>query len=244
MSKRHQSGVQDVFDGFESTAEQLADWVRRRALWLGIGLVAAIGGIWGGHAWLQASGHREMEAAAALAGARADYMVAMGADPGSFEAPELANLEAGRRIRAEYAERFREVAGTHAGTVSGTLAALEALDLGAEELETDAALARLEELLAGARGSLRAIVLERRAQLQEAAERMPEAAASYEAAAGISAFPLRDFALADAARCYAAAGDADRARALYDRLEAESPEFALPEHHRVLRRELQASATR
>lgn len=244
MAKSRHHATPDVFDEFESSAERLADWVRRRALWLGACLALLIAGIWGSQAWIQAGERREGEATAALAGVRADYLRAMGADPGSLEPPELANPEAARRIRAEYATRFGEVADEHEGTVSGALARLEAVDLAEAEAGPDATLEALERTLeqAPAGGSLRAIVLQRIAQVQEAAGRFAEAAAAYESAGQIGAFPLRNFALADAARCYASAGEPARALALYEDLEAEAPELALPDHHRALRRELQAAS--
>ncbi len=243
MAKRP-STLPDVFDDFESSAERLADWVRRHAVGLGIGLVLAIAGVWGVNAWIGLGERRESEASAALAAARADYLLAMGAPQGSLEVPELANPEAARSIRAEYAARFRQVAEDHAGTVSGTLARLEGLELEAESLDTDARLAALNQALeeVGGREILRAMVRQRIAQVQEEAGRLAEAAASYEAAASIRDYPLRNFAMADAARCFASAGEPQRALALYDQLEAEAPDFQLPEHHRVLRRELRGRA--
>ncbi len=230
----------DVFDEFESSAERLADWVRRHALVLGVGLLAVIAGVWGAQLWLRAGEAREGAASAALAEVRGEYLIAMGGDPGSFEPPELANPEAARQIRTEFAERFRGVANAHGGTVSGTLASLQALELG--ETEPEATLAGLEAALETApdNPTLRAIVLQRIAQTHEAAGRLAEAAAAYESAGAIAAFPLHVFALAEAARCYADAGEPERALALYDRIEAEAPDFALPDHHRMLRRELLA----
>ncbi len=230
----------DVFDEFESSAERLAGWVRRHALVLGVGLLAVIGGVWGGQLWLRAGEAREGAASAALAEVRGEYLIAMGGDPGSFEPPELANPEAARQIRSEFAERFRDVAAAHEGTVSGTLARLQALEL--EEAEPEATLAGLEAALAETpdNPTLRAIVLQRIAQTHEAAGRLAEAASAYESAGSLEEFPLWGFALAEAARCYADAGESERALALYDRIAAELPDFALPDHHRMLRRELQA----
>jgi predicted negative regulator of RcsB-dependent stress response len=234
----------DVLDEFESSADRLAEWIRRHAIVLGVALVLVIGGVWGVQAWHQHVAAQEAAATADVARVRSEYMVAMGGEPGSLEAPELANPEAARKIRSEFAERFRQVAAAHAGTVSATLATLQALDLDAEAAGPEATLTGLEAALGEApdNPTLRAIVLQRMAQVLEAQGRFAEAAARYESAGAIKAFPLHDFALAEAARCYADAGEPDKALALYDRIQAESPDFAFPDNHRMLRRELMAKA--
>lgn len=234
----------DVFDEFESSAERMADWVRRHALLLAVLLVVVIAGVWATQWWIHRQQDQAGEATAALAEVRRDYMVAMGGDPGSLEPPELANPDAARQIQSEFAERFRQVAAAHPGTVSGTLAALQALDLEAETAGPDATLAGLETILAQAPANptVRAIVLQRMAQVHEAEGRFAEAAAGYEAAGSIQAFPLREFALAEAARCYADAGEPAKALALYDRIQAEDPDFVFPDNQRMLRRELLAGA--
>ena len=61
---------------------------------------------------------------------------------------------------------------------------------------------------------------------------------AHEAASAIEAHPLRYWALADAARCYAQAGETGRAKALADRLELEAPTLNLPPHVRTKLREL------
>ena len=53
-------------------------------------------------------------------------------------------------------------------------------------------------------------------------------------------FPLRFWALADAARCFARAGEPVTALALLERVENEAPEMKLPAHLRALLRELRA----
>ena len=68
-----------------------------------------------------------------------------------------------------------------------------------------------------------------------------EAADRHEEAADLSTYPLRHWALADAARCRGSAGETEAAIALFDRLDAAAPELQLPEHVRSLRAELRAS---
>ena len=241
MAKRHGS---DVFDEFESSADRLADWIRNNAAWLGLGVLVAIGGSWGIQSWVERSETREEEASAALAEARNRFLGAMGASPGATEVPELANPAAAEGIREEYRSDLRKVAEAHAGTVGGALARLEAIDLAEPDRGPAATLEELQALLAQlpGRASLRPIALQRIAQTQEALGDFAAAAAAYEAAAGIGDYPLRHLARADAARCYAEAGEPARALALYDQLAAEAPELRLPEHHRVLSRELRATA--
>ncbi len=53
---------------------------------------------------------------------------------------------------------------------------------------------------------------------------MELAAGTYEEASAIQAYPLRAEALAEAARCWAAAEQTDRALAAYQRLESEFPD--------------------
>jgi tetratricopeptide (TPR) repeat protein len=90
---------------------------------------------------------------------------------------------------------------------------------------------------------LRALVLLRLAEAHEAQGRFAEAASAYEEAGAIEAYPLRYAALGDAARCFAEAGDAPRALALFDRIESEAPETILPDHVRTRLRELRAAAS-
>jgi Tfp pilus assembly protein PilF len=89
---------------------------------------------------------------------------------------------------------------------------------------------------------LQAIVQRRLGAFHESAGRFAEAAAAYEAAAAIPEYPLRYWALADAARCRAHAGRNAEALALYDRIAAEAPDLALPDHQAAQARELRAAA--
>jgi hypothetical protein len=71
---------------------------------------------------------------------------------------------------------------------------------------------------------------------------LAEAAAEHEKAGELPGFPLRYFALSDAARCYAQAGQRDRARELLERIETEAKDvYQLPPEQRALLRELRVS---
>ena len=231
----------DVVEEIESGVERFAGWVGAN-LWLSAGIllgVLAVVGAVGGYASWQRS--REESASDALDAARAAYLREMGAPPGSLEVPELANPKAAAEIRERYLARFREVADGQRGTVAGTLALLEVAEL----LD---ALGRGEEVAAAyadARESapnpiLRAMVDRRLGYLHEDAGRWAEAAAAHEAAAAVEEYPLRAWALADAARCTLKAGRNTEALALYERLEVEAPDLPLPEHEAAQLRELRA----
>ena len=235
----------ELIEEIESGAERLAHWIGAH-VWLVGGLVLAAlalaAGISGFFSWQT---NREEAASDALDRTRSAYLEAMGASPGSLELPELASLEIAKQVRGEYVERFREVAAEHPGTVAGTLARLEVAQLQTDLDAGPAAVAAVwDEALAsaGSNEALRGIVLQRIAQAHEDAGAWAEAAAVHEQAAAIQGFPLRYWALVDAARCQAQAGDPQRALALYERVEQEAPDLELPPHLRVQLRELRALA--
>ena len=69
-----------------------------------------------------------------------------------------------------------------------------------------------------------------------------EGAAEAHAAAGaIADYAFRYWALADAARCYAAADQTEKALDLFARIEAEAPDLQLPDDLRVRLKELRAA---
>jgi len=241
---RHEHGAAETLGEIESAADRLGDWLQAN-----LRLVAAVvGGLLiasGIGAWIvSARQGAEQDASAALARTRDDYLSAMGAAPGAIDVPELANQEAAAQIRREYEERFGEVAEEHPGTVAGTLALLERARLATEDGREEDATEVLETALAESpRGPVRGMVLQRLAQRLEAAGQWEEAAARHEDAAAVSDYPLRGWALADAARCLATAGDPTGALALYDRLEHEFPKLRLPDAERARVLELRAEAS-
>ena len=233
----------DVVEEIESGAERLAGWVAAN-LWLSVcialGVLAVVGALGGYASWKSS---REESASDALDSVRSAYLREMGASPTALEVPELANPKAAQEIRERFLVQLREVARSEDGTVAATLAQLETADL----LE---ALGRPDEVaaeLALARDSapnpmLRAMVDRRLGYLHEDAGRWAEAAAAHAAAAAVPEYPLRAWALADAARCELKAGRRAEALALYDRLQAEAPDLALPEDQTAQIRELRATS--
>jgi len=103
---RKQAATIEALDEIQGAADHLAEWIREH-LMLVVGVVAGLLVLAGGISFYMTSrtGH-EQDAASALALAREEYLEAMGAGPGAFEVPELANPEAGARIRGEYAEKL------------------------------------------------------------------------------------------------------------------------------------------
>jgi tetratricopeptide (TPR) repeat protein len=88
--------------------------------------------------------------------------------------------------------------------------------------------------------AIRALLLSRVASAMEAKGSWLEAGQAFELASEIVSYPLRYNALADAARCYAEAGQVERALEAFARVESEAPDLAIPEHIESQLRELRA----
>jgi len=241
---KHRHDHPDMIEEFESAAEKLAGWIGQNLLLVG-GTVAAVlalaAGIGGYRSWSTAN---EETASDALDRMRGSYLQALGAEPGSLEEPELANPAAAKAIREEYLPQFREIADEHDGTVAGTLALFEVaalLEALEREDETGAVWTRALGQVAG-NPRLEGLLHQRVGEAHERNEAWAEAAASHERAGRLEGYPLRYWALVDAARCYASAGERGQALALYDQVEAESPDLPLPPHIRDQIRELRAVA--
>jgi predicted negative regulator of RcsB-dependent stress response len=163
---RKQAATIEALDEIQGAADRLAEWIREH-LMLVIGVVAGLLVLAGGISFYMTSRTgKEQDAASALALAREEYLEAMGAGPGAFEVPELANPEAGARIRGEYAEKLENVSDSYAGTVAATLAELDRAVLARDAGEPERALEILEAGLArGVSGdALRGLTLQRVAQ--------------------------------------------------------------------------------
>ena len=239
MARRH-TEAGETLDELQSGADRLGTYIQEHLKEVVIGVVVLLL-LAGGASLLLSSRERSEEAASiALEKARNEYLRAMGASPGALEVPELANPEAAKRVREEYRAIYGEIADAHPGTVSGALARLEVVSLQQSAGELDAALETLKQVRAEApsRPGLQGMILQAEAQTLEQADRFEEAAERHEQAAALDGYPLRHYALADAARCRAQAGDAAAARALYAKLDAEAPDLRLPEYQRIQRREL------
>jgi tetratricopeptide (TPR) repeat protein len=108
--------------------------------------------------------------------------------------------------------------------------------------DDESALASYQQALTpyGADEAMRGIILERIALLHEARGELEAATTSHLAASEIASFPLRYFALLNAARTQAEAGLEDQAIANFDRVTQESPDLLIPEHTQAMLLELKA----
>lgn len=239
---KHRRDHPDMIEDFESAAERMAGWIGEHRLVASIALVVALGTAAAFGAYSTWSHRQELAASNALDEVREQYLAALGAAPGALEEPELANPAAADAIREEYVPRFQAVADEHKGTVAGAMALFEVAalleDLGRPE-QTEAV---WEQALERAQGNptLEGLLHQRLAELYEDRGDWAAAAAAHEQAGQIRAYPLRYWALVDAARCYVAAGDRSKALTLYDQVDAEAPDLKLPPHIRAQIRELRA----
>lgn len=232
-----------TLDGIESTGDRLSEWVSENprpilAGVLGIALIA------GTYALITSSQENAREeASAALGRVQADYRRAMGASPDDLEVAAPANPETAKRVRTEYVERFGAVVAAHAGTAGAALAGLEIGILDQDLGQHEAALATwIETARQVSPDSAIAALLELRvAAAYEDKGRWVEAGEAFERAAGVESYPMRHAARAEAARCYAEAGDVDRALGAFERVQADDPDGFMPEHLKARLLELQAA---
>ena len=245
MAKNKKSQHPDLIEEIDSIADRGADWVRAH-LGLSIMVVVAILVAAGSYGGMRAHNTRKAESASdALDQVTTDFLTAMGADPGSLVVPELANPAAATQIRSDYAARYAAVAAEHAGTSAAALARLEEGNLTAEAGDFDRAASIWQAALAEWEGqpNLRAIFQHRIGRANESAERWLEAGEAHEAASEVDSYPLRYWAMASAARCYAQAGEQQRARDLALRVSQLAPDLEFPEYLMSLLEELRLSQT-
>lgn len=240
--KTNPNPTAETLRGLEESGDRVAEWAAEHAALI-LGAIAAILLIAGGAGLYAQAGQNSRDAAADdLARATSQYRQAMGADPIGGPVPEPANPELAERTRSEFVERFAEVAREHAGTSAGALAWLEAGNLQTKLGRLEAAAESFGHARDDARGTaIAALGSIRLANLAEGRGDPATAAASYEAAANVAAYPLRAGALADAARCWVEAGDRKRAIAAFQRLENEHPDEVIPPHVEALLTELRIS---
>jgi tetratricopeptide (TPR) repeat protein len=233
----------ETLQEIESVFDRIARWVAGNPRQV-LGLLAAILIVTASFSlWNWNRGRRETGASAAVARVQTAYLSAMGAAPGSFEVVEPANPETGRQVRQEFVARFSEVADEHAGTASGVSARMEAAALQDQTGDQEAALESWRRAAVEAEdgSAIQGLALVRLARALESRSRWEEAGAAHEEAGGIEEMPVRFQALGDAARCFAEAGDVERALAIFERIETEAPHAALPEYTRARLLELRAA---
>ena len=240
---REPESIAHALDEMESLGDRISQWVSDNPIpILSTGLAILL--LAGAYSLvLSIRESRLEEASAALGLAQAEYRQAMGASIDDVVVNEPANPETARRVREEYAARFAEIAAEHAGTAGAALAGFEsglleqALDMPEEAVATW--LAAIAELDPG--DTITALLELRVAAAYETDSRWIEAGEAFERAADVQSFPLRRMARAEAARCYAEAGEVERALAAYERVKSEDPVGFLPEHLDARLLELQAA---
>jgi tetratricopeptide (TPR) repeat protein len=229
---REPESIAHTLDEIESRGDRISIWISENPipiLGTGLGILLLVGGL---SLVVSMQESRLEDASAALGVVQAEYRQAMGASLDDVIVNEPANPETARRVREEYTVRFAEVAAEHAGTAGAALAGLEAglleQALGMPDEAVSTWQATVSELEPG--DTIAALLELRLAAAFEADARWVEAGEAFERAADIESFPLGQTARAEAARCYAEAGEIIRALAAYDRVKNEDPAGFLPEH--------------
>jgi tetratricopeptide (TPR) repeat protein len=140
--------------------------------------------------------------------------------------------------------QFIEVADEHAGTASAVAARMEAAALQDQAGDHEAALESWERAADEAKGgsALEGLALVRLARALESRSRWEEAGVAHQEAGEIEELPTRFQALGDAARCFAEAGDVERALAIFERIETAAADTALPAHTRSRLLELRTAS--
>ena len=246
MAKRKKRHAPDsaaqTLDEIEKESDRIAEWIDQNQMLLlsimgGILVVAAIVGF-----ALSGRDSSRDAAAADFAQLQTDYRSAMGAAPGAFEIAEPANPATALQVRNDFEAKFGELADAEAGTTVGALAAIEQARIQDALGTRDTALATLDKALdAQSRGAeVRSYLEATRASLLEDEARWADAAGAWEAAAA-GGGPLEAEWLASAARCWADAGDRDKALAAWSRLEALDSPANIPPYVRARMEELEAA---
>lgn len=247
MAKRKKHQIDDsaarTLDELERESDRIAEWINQnQMLLLGIaGGVLALAAIVG----FSLSGREAAREAAALelAQLQSQYRVAMGASPAAFEIAEPANPETAIAVRTEYVTRFGTLAEENRGTTVGALAALDQSRIQEALGDTAGALSSVDAAIAetGQGESAMKLLEIRRAALLEVEKRWVEAAGTWESAATRSG-PLAAEWLANAARCWAEAGEREKALATWAKLEALDASVRVPPYVRARLEELEAGA--
>jgi hypothetical protein len=223
VAKPDSTQATETLHEIESIFDRSARWAAHNPVLVLAGTAAILlsaAAVGGYQTWRS---HQEADASAEVAAISADYLGAMGAKPGQLDIPEPANAEAAAETRREYATRLNEAAERLAGTRAAVTARLQAGQLHAELGDQEAALAAWR---AAAEAAPRGSALESLARVRlgaglEGAGDAAGAAEAYLAAARVADFPGRILALGDAARCFADAGQNERALEVFGGLSKE-----------------------
>ena len=242
MARKQQSVAAETLDEIQGSADRFAEWIHEN-MTLVFGGIATLLVVSGVGAWVSSAGDAsELEASTELHEAKSRFLKAMGTSFGALEIPELANPAAAEQIRADYVAELEGISEAYAGTTAEFLAQLQVGYLDHRDGKLEEALATYDALAraGGQPEALLGLAIQRAGQVLEDLGRWDEAAARHEEAAALENFPLRYWALADAARALVEAGELELALAHYARIEDEAPEVRLPDAQRAAARELKA----
>ena len=242
-SKPKQESAGERLEEIQSRGEELSEWISENPLPIlaAGGAVLLFAAIYGFATSGLASS--KDEASMQIASVKNEYRQAMGGSySGSLDIPEPANADAARETREEYIGRFQALADEYAGTEMGSYALIQVGSLQVELDETESALASFELALEpyDARQPMRGVLLEWMALLHEERNEPDAAIKRHIEASSVLDYPLRYFALLNAARIQAESGEADAAIANFDRILVESPDLLIPEHTNAMLLELKA----
>jgi tetratricopeptide (TPR) repeat protein len=230
-------------DEIQSQGDHLSEWISQNPTLI-LGVVGAILGVTALYVLVVSGidGSRQ-DASTEIAKVKNEFRRAMGGGlTGTIEIPEPANPETARNIREEYIDRFQELAASHEGTEMGGYALIQSANLQSALDDDEASLESYQQALApfSADEAMRGIILERIAGLHEASGDLEAATTSHLEASEIASYPLRYFALLNAARTQAEAGLDELAIANFERVTQESPDLRIPEHTQAMLLELKA----
>lgn len=242
MTQHRKDAPADTLEQLESLGDRLVRWISENPLLvLGAAAVilltaATLGGV---RAWRASAAD---EASAEFAQVRSAYVTAMGGSGTDLVPPEPANPETARKLKTEYVEQFVKIVDEHSGTPAAALAALDASQIYQDLGAADRAREVVERAVSGLseQSPVRAVAQRRIAVLDEADGDFGAAARAHAAAAEAPGYPLRFDALADAARCWAEAGNTAEALAILARIEGEAPDYHMPPYVQARLAELQA----
>ncbi|MCP4036589.1 MAG: hypothetical protein GY733_06605 [bacterium] len=242
-----QESAAETLDELQSRGDDLSVWIGENPgpVLAAAGAILALAAVYAFASSGVDSG--KLDASTAIAHAKSEYREAMGGSySGSFEVPEPANPEAARSTREEYIERFKELAKEHVGSEMGSYALVQVGSLQAQLDDVDGALESFRAALEPyeKNEAMRGVVLERIALLHERKGELEAAATAHLEASEVTGYPLRYFALLNAARTQAESGQSEIAIANFDRITSEAPDLLIPDHTQSMLLELKAKLSR
>ncbi len=234
--KNEHEGLDEALEEIEGWGDKLVEWVSTNPVIVMsvIGGVLLVAGVIGGSIHYGKS--KEVRASAALANLERQYEEEAGLGADLTGTSLLVNPDAGRQLRESYAAQFVESAKEHKGTTAAVMALFEAGLLDVENGNLESAVQRWEMALEQSSGNseLQALILARTAVVYEDLGRWKDAGKAYEEVAAKSGTHDPNRLQADAARCYAEAGDDEAAGSLVQEIEGRGGFEELPPHLKVV----------